>query len=89
MPIVREPFTSGQRMAKQSYSSRIGERIRNRRWHRNWNIADILPRLTTPIDQATYDRWERGTEDIPVDMLPELARALKFATIKVMMPQME
>ena len=69
-----------------TYSAKIGERIQRRRWHRKWNIADVLPRLKTPVDESTYDRWERGLEDIPVNMLPELAAALEFKTIKIMMP---
>ena len=76
-------------MAEPSYSARIGDRIRRRRWHRKWNIEDVLPRLTTPIDEATYSRWENGTEPIPVDVLPELVRALEFASIKVMMPHID
>ena len=53
------------------------------------NIADVLPRLTTPVDEATYARWEDGTEPIPVNMLPELARALEFKSIKQLIPHID
>ena len=70
----------------RTYSAQIGERIQRRRWSKKWNIVDILPRLKTPVDEATFDRWERGLEDIPVNMLPELMVALEFPLVYRLMP---
>ena len=71
---------------EKSYTAGIGDRMRRRRWHLMWNIGDVLERLESPVDEATYDRWEEGTEPIPVNMLPAIAKALEVKKVASLLP---
>ncbi|MCA9122189.1 MAG: hypothetical protein H6822_21080 [Planctomycetaceae bacterium] len=72
-----------------TYSELLGEKIRFRRWRNRWNIADVVSRMSTPVDEATYAAWEAGTENIPIDMLPELAKALGYKSMKQLLPTVD
>ena len=76
------PMTDDQ----PSYTARIGDRMRRRRWHRMWNISDVLERLEPPVDEATYTRWEDGTEPIPVNMPPPIHKALELTKVGKILP---
>lgn len=51
-----------------------------------WNIADVLERLEPLVDEATYTRWEEGTELITVNMLPAIAKALELTKVAKILP---
>ena len=69
-----------------SYTAGIGDRMRRRRWHLMWNISNVLERLEPTVDEETYNRWEEGTEPIPVNMLPAIAKALELKKVGSFLP---
>ena len=84
---LRDPDTS-------TYGGRVAARLRQLRLARGWSVAEICDRLGglagEPVKADTYRTYEKGTRaggaDLPVRLIPAVARAFGYATAHGWLP---